>query len=155
MKSHKEEQEQKNNQKYPYEDENSEESIIFTKDNVKYYVDITFHDGAVLRNYDDDQYPVVPFAHYKLKYFDNKEENKNYNGKMRSSRSLKDKLLDKKISNSLNENNELKKKLEFSNLQKKINELEENVFIMNRDNYKRNRRNRNSKYANMEFKFKK
>ena len=35
---------------------------IFTKDNIKYNILIKFPDGSTLKNYNDDQYPVIPFC---------------------------------------------------------------------------------------------
>ncbi len=37
-------------------------SFKFTKDNVKYGIVFKFPDGAFLINYDDEQYPIIPFA---------------------------------------------------------------------------------------------
>ena len=35
---------------------------IFSKDTIKYDIIIKYPDGSTLRNYNDDQYPVIPFC---------------------------------------------------------------------------------------------
>ena len=40
----------------------SERDSVFTKDNILYNVLIRFPDGSTLKNYNDDQFPVIPFS---------------------------------------------------------------------------------------------
>ena len=42
--------------------ETSLRDSIFTKDNILYDVIIKFPDGSTLRNYNNDQFPVIPFC---------------------------------------------------------------------------------------------
>ena len=52
-------------QVHPNEDIISKISLrdsVFTKDNILYNVLIRFPDGSTLKNYNDDQFPVIPFS---------------------------------------------------------------------------------------------
>ena len=113
---------------------------IFTKDNIKYDIIIKYPEGSSLRNYNDDQYPVIPFCwdedsikndinfqnilkngninHNKA------EQIENNNAKENNSEENNDKK-------SNIENNELNKNINDFNFQNQSIELKDKIFVLN------------------------
>ena len=113
---------------------------IFTKDNIKYDIIIKYPEGSSLRNYNDDQYPVIPFCwdedsikndinfqnilkngninHNKAEQIENNNA-KGYNSEENN---------DKK---SNIENNELNKNINDFNFQNQSIELKDKIFVLN------------------------
>ena len=99
---------------------------IFTKDNIKYNILIKFPDGSTLKNFNDDQYPVIPFC-----LDEDSIKNDIDLQRMLKSENNKDLIIDKiikkflkngnKIENYINKNNEF-------NFQNKSIELKDKIF---------------------------
>ena len=130
--------------------QNSEEETIFTKENIKYDVNMKLPDGTFILNYDNDQYPLVPFAHYKLKYKKKEVINHLNEEEEENNKFSQNELLNKNLLDSQKEKNGSGKNIDLSNLEKKLDDLKEDLNNMNREGQKNkrifNRNNRNSKY---------
>ena len=116
---------------------------IFTKDNIKYNILIKFPDGSTLKNFNDDQYPVIPFC-----LDEDSIKNDIDLQRMLKSENNKDLIIDKiikkflkndnKIENYINKNNEF-------NFQNKSIELKDKIFVNQNqdDNIHDNQREKN------------
>ena len=125
---------------------------IFTKDNIKYNILIKFPDGSTLKNYNDDQYPVIPFCldedslkndnnFQKLLKGENNEDikqkllclikNKNKDEKKENK---DNKEPNKIIFNFPNKNIELNDKIFALNSKSDKNEIDNNIIKKNEEN---------------------
>ena len=113
---------------------------IFTKDNIKYDIIIKYPEGSSLRNYNDDQYPVIPFCwdEDSIKNdinFQNILKNGNIN------HNTTEQIENNNVKgNNSEENNEKKSNIENNELNKNINdfnfqnqsiELKDKIFVLN------------------------
>jgi len=111
---------------------------IFNKDTIKYDILIKYPDGSTLRNYNDDQYPVIPFcldedsikADIKLQNLRNQEKrenNININEKIDEDNNSKE----NNNTNENIENNEFNKNINDFNFQNQSIELKDKIFVLN------------------------
>ena len=114
---------------------------IFNKDNVKYDILIKYPDGSTLRNYNDDQYPVIPFCldEDSIKsdiYFQRLIENQNQNN-INNNEKIEKNLIEDNKSNENQENNGLNKNINDINIfQNQSIELKDKIFVLNRQSDK-------------------
>ena len=111
------------------------ESFIFTKDNVRYGIRLAFPNGSFLINYDDVQYPIIPFA-FESYDDDLKENNKHkinqYNNqKIENTKINANKLLEISKLSTKTKNNELNENINYAELRSQIDELKKNVQLLN------------------------
>ena len=115
-------------------------SFKFTKDNVKYGIVFKFPDGAFLINYDDEQYPIIPFAfesydsdlNNSMKYRINQYNyQKIENNKIKSNNLLEISRLNAKI-----KNNDYKGNFNYTELRSQIDGLKKNVQALTEKNRK-------------------
>ena len=106
------------------------QEYIFTKDTVKYGVEIRFPDGAFLINYYDEQYPIIPFAFedYVIDYLNNNQQN---NDIIDNNQRMKINLLDKGRLDAKIRNNELRGDIDYSKFKSQIDELKKNSLYLN------------------------
>ena len=81
------------------------DNFKFTKYNVKYNIQLRFQDGSILINYNDEQYPIIPFAFedYDMDYISKTIKNKINQlkkGEYENNNKMQTKLLDKLRMNS-------------------------------------------------------
>ena len=111
---------------------------IFNKDTIKYDILIKYPDGSTLRNYNDDQYPVIPFcldedsikAEINLQNLRNQEKrenNININEKIDEDNNFKE----NNNKNENIENNEFNKNINDFNFQNQSIELKDKIFVLN------------------------
>ena len=106
----------------------------FTKDNVKYNIQLRFLDGSILINYSDEQYPIIPFAfeEYDIDYISKTMKDEIYQiqkGTFENKSKMPIKLLDKSRMNAKIMNNELKQNNNYTHLKNEIDELKKNLFF--------------------------
>ena len=113
-------------------------SFKFTKENVKYGILFKFPDGAFLINYDDEQYPIIPFAfesydsdlNNSMKYRINQYNyQKIENNKIKSNNLLEISRLNAKI-----KNNDYKGNFNYTELRSQIDGLKKNVQALTEKN---------------------
>jgi len=97
-----------------------ESNFLFTKDNIKYGVNYFFPDGSKLINYNDDQYPLIPFT------FPDNETIKIMKISKRFLKKLK--------SNTKKKNNEIKKKIDYLKMEKHIDKFKNDILLFEKKN---------------------
>lgn len=122
--------------------------FTFTKHNVEYDIDLIFPNGSLLRNYRDEQIPIIPFEFEDYK-IEKAIQSNNYQIKKEiiiNNKKSQNKLLDKVRFEAKNKNNELRSNIDYGHFKNQIDELKENIILMNSNNNKQIRGTFNNRY---------
>ena len=127
-------------------------NFIFSKENVVYDVDLIFPDGSLLRNYRDEQSPIIPFAFedYKVKNVSRKRNYQIKNEIIINNRKNQNGLLDEIRLDEKNKNSELRGNIDYGKLSNQIYELKKDDLLLNSNNKttNENQNYQSKKYGN-------